>query len=946
MDSENGDKIPAAKLIADAKSQEQLKLDLSGQNLSEIPTEVLEMSWLKTLILDGNRLTRLPPEIGELTALERLELERNGLTALPQEIGKLHSLEYLNINHNSLVSLPKEIGNLSSLEELHLYENNLKKLPREIGQLASLTQLAVLENGLIDLPPEIGDLMLLRTLWAGDNHFTELPVELGKLLNLEGLFVENNMLRMLPTEIGGLTKLTHFATEGNPLPASFAAASSESANSLLSLLRSLNDPSKVDWVCEAKLMITGEGNVGKTSLRKALDDKSSPSETETTTWGVECGQFDLPHPEETDRSITLNYWDFGGQKIYRVTHQFFYSDQGLYLLVWDPRKGEEQCMLQDWLTRIAARTAGRAKVILVATHALDKGGSYSWKLDLDRMDGSLRKIVVDQISVDSVKQHNLEDLKRLITKHVRDLPGFDSPINIAWDRARNKALASENKAPWMTYESFEAICRKEGVDHPDAVKSIAATFVHRLGRGVWYGVDWPDDPYLRDTLVRDPTWLSMAFMELIEHEPTRASGGVLDHDQLEDAWRKHGREEDGWIAYKIDDFARLMRMLREQGVALPTRGSGGKRSLVPQLVPGARPNIPWDATLALPDEAKVLRMRTRLEPDVTGIFPSLVAALEPYHFYDPETGRGAFWTDGMFLRDVGGRYSNDALIEVRRERTCVWLDVTVTGEQPGFLLHQIDATITQVIAFWPGVQRTDEVLCPTRNHGHLCEGRFKLANIERWLKNGGSGQCQECDVEVEPEALIMGLTGRIRENSFRNAHDDILYLRNREERRAPRSVTVAPIEAQWKDIKNWQVMQRTRFKASIYSELSGLLVAETDFTGDPGLFKYVGPIAKLGSMFFGAPLPFELPVGVEGMLDEMSETLAKIGDYAPEAKQAKQDQPNLYLMREFLNGIGLDPEANGMDLAKAPDGKWYWMSQDELLRHKPQQAVLPHFVDT
>jgi len=272
------------------------------------------------------------------------------------------------------------------------------------------------------------------------------------------------------------------------------------------------------------------------------------------------------------------------------------------------------------------------------------------------MYNSFRKIVVDQISVDSVKQHNLEDLNHLITKHVRDLPGFDSPINIAWDRARNKALASENKAPWMTYESFETVCRNEGVDHPDAIKSIAATFVHRLGRGVWYGVDWPDDPYLRDTIVRDPTWLSMAFMELIEHEPTRASGGVLDHDQLEDAWRKHGREEDGWIAYKIDDFARLMRMLREQGVALPTRGSGGKRSLVPQLVPGARPILPWDATLALPDAAKVLRMSTRPEPAVTRIFPSLVAALEPTPSYDAATGPGAFWTAGLFPCAPGGRY--------------------------------------------------------------------------------------------------------------------------------------------------------------------------------------------------------------------------------------------------------------------------------------------------
>ena len=69
--------------------------------------------------------------------------------------------------------------------------------------------------------------------------------------------------------------------------------------------------------------------------------------------------------------MTLRAWDFGGQEVYRVTHQFFFSRRALYVLVWKPRRGQEQDEVQGWLRRIRLRAGHDARILVVATHCAD-----------------------------------------------------------------------------------------------------------------------------------------------------------------------------------------------------------------------------------------------------------------------------------------------------------------------------------------------------------------------------------------------------------------------------------------------------------------------------------------------------------------------------------------------------------------------------------------------
>ena len=188
--------------------------------------------------------------------------------------------------------------------------------------------------------------------------------------------------------------------------------------------------------------------------------------------------------------------------------------------------------------------------------------------------------------------------------------------------------------------------------------------------------------------------------------------------------------------------------------------------------------------------------------------------------------RDSFWTEGLFLQDVGGRYFNEALIEFRRERSHALLDVSVAGEQPGFLWHQIDRAISALEEFWPGIVREDEIFCPTRLKD-TCRGRFEMEDVLLAQKEHDTLKCPKCRQIHEADTLMLGMSIIKRRPEYDPMRDDLQYLRQRDERPAPCSVLVLPVDSKtrWRDVKNWEVFGRRRLKALLLSEFSGDVVA-------------------------------------------------------------------------------------------------------------------------
>ncbi|KAI5055562.1 hypothetical protein GOP47_0029083 [Adiantum capillus-veneris] len=221
------------------------KMDLSNRLLSSLPTSLgHNFTNLISLDLSKNQLKELPCSIGDLDRLEVLDLQSNQLSSLPDAIGFLENLRYLNVSGNMLVNLPESIGGCRNIVELNVGFNQLQRLPTRIGlDLQSLKNLCVHSNRLTCLPTSICELKHLKFLDLHFNNIQSLPSSLGNMSALEKLNISNNFsdfggslpdsladlvllveldmsfnqLRALPDCVGALLNLKTLKIENNPL---------------------------------------------------------------------------------------------------------------------------------------------------------------------------------------------------------------------------------------------------------------------------------------------------------------------------------------------------------------------------------------------------------------------------------------------------------------------------------------------------------------------------------------------------------------------------------------------------------------------------------------------------------------------------------------------------------------------------------------------------------
>lgn len=978
-------------------------LDLNNNRLTELPPEIGELTNLTTLALTQNALTELPPEIGALTSLTEMTLASNRLTALPREFAALASLERLylfnnelrvvppeilgltrlmdlTINSNHLTSFPPGIGNLTALEELYAGSNRLKTLPPEIGSLGSLRifyldhneleelprefanltalqTLSLRDNSLSAFPPEFADLTHLRTLDLSENELTILPPETAAL-GLASLSLNGNRLTALPPEMAAFKALRDLDLAGNPLPTSYFDALAQGPDSFRTLLESLGE--RTEPLFEGKLLVTGEGQVGKSWALASLQGRN-PREaigSDNTTWGIDRGELRLPHPSLEGREILLNTWDFGGQQIYRVTHQFFFSEQAIYILVWNPRQGAAQCRVREWLRMIALRTGShastsvapgetpkpRAKVIMVATHAKSEGGSYNADYGRSSLDRDLLDMIVGEVEIDSDMNYGIAELRAMIAVHAATLPDMGQPFNTRWAAAREAVLQQREIMPWINFDKFAQLCAGHDVTDREQLRTLAWTYLHSLGRAIWYGSVSTedaerDDPLLADTIVLDAVWLSRAFVQVLDDEVTQKAGGMLDHRRFPAIWTDHDRA--GWHRYRPNEYEILKLVMRRFDVALPTRESEGKRSLVPQLVPYRRPEaLPWSSAAAAPGP-HTIRLTCELGYEATGLVARLIAATEPWHVY--ADGVGLFWEGGILLEETAS-FDNQALVTVHgTERPS--LHVVVSGDQPAFLMNELYKTLEGVLSFWKGMTRKYFVGCPTFEDHRYCDGKFKLDTILRRISDQIAQPfvCDDCDVSWTAEQLILWFKALKLDDSYILHH-----MYRRDQLPCPRMFLLEPADKSALQITSWAGFVGKRFKLTLVSEYSGQKVASKEFSFTRQWVKWVAPVTRVASiMLAGAALPIAGELAAEfkegaALLDRLG-ALAGEGpvpdEIEGEARNIRLAPEQLAKFAKFLEAIELEPRSHGMDIAKATDGRWLWMNADEVKAFTPQEAA-------
>ncbi len=534
----------------------------SGNQLLTLPPDIGQLINLTSLNLSYTQLTVLPPEIGKLSNLTSLDLSYTQLAALPSEIGKLSNLTSLGLKFSQLAALPSEIGKLSNLTSLNLNNNQLTTLPSEIGQLINLTSLHLNDNQLTALPPEIGQLSNLRTLGLGSvpdwlmelesesgNQLLTLPPEIGKLSNLTSLNLNDNQLTTLPLEIGRLINIESLSLQNNPLTSPPPEIVEQGTQAILAYLQEL-EASLRQWV--SKLLVVGEGGVGKTSLLQALRGK--PFAHLDTTHGIQIKSLELAHPTETGVTMQLNAWDFGGQEIYHATHQFFLTNRSLFVLAWNARHGYEQGKLYYWLDTIQAR-APESPVILVATHIDERDAD----LPLTDLRAKYPQIVA-HCEISNKTGQGIKGLRQTLTDAAAGLPLMGETWPASWLDAANAIRSKSEK--YITPRQLGTLMIKHDVIGRNA--AILTQWLHELGDILFF----QHNPELDDIVVLKPQWVTEYISDVLESDEVIDRSGILTKKHLDALWDDLDSHLRDHFLHLMEQFDLSYRTLEDEEVSL------------------------------------------------------------------------------------------------------------------------------------------------------------------------------------------------------------------------------------------------------------------------------------------------------------------------------------------------------------------------------------------
>ncbi|MBD1996457.1 leucine-rich repeat domain-containing protein [Leptolyngbya sp. FACHB-541] len=695
-------------------------LDLSNNQLMELPEAIAALTQLQELNLSRNQLTELPEAISSLTQLQELNLSGNQLTELPEAISSLTQLQKLYLQRNQLVQLPEILDNFSQLQELLIFGNKLSCLPDSIVKLNNLQVLRMGENpfgrsldnlqwklmirlqevqiddiGLEIMPSWLNDLPALRMLFVDANQLTELLIPPDKFSNLEtlslgGSFLQGgNPLEELPEEIGSLNKLKNLSVgycqltdlpasvaqlkhleeldlRINPLNPDIAAAYEQGIEAVMQYLRARVEGEVT--LNEAKLILVGEGEVGKSCLLGALRGDEWV-DGRPTTHGIEIKPMIVTSPDNRTE-ITLNGWDFGGQRVYRPTHQLFFSSSAVYLVVWKPREGPQQGFVKEWITLIKHREPD-AKVLVVATH----GGPGQRQPDIDRqelIDLFGNNTIIDFFHVDSLLGTGITELREAIAKIAATLPGMGRSVPTKWQRIRE--LLENSGKTHLPYKDAIALCEEQGLE------GFAAELFVRVSHTLGYLIHYHYDPILRDIVILKPDWLAKAISFVMDDKNIRRRNGLVEFNYLSQIWSDPPFEgETGYPKALHPVFLRLMEHfdLSYKVVLDPASREESTTSLIAQLVPDNRPEqLPnWGEQ---PEEGDRQQMQIcRIADDrgqganAEGLFYQLIVRLHKYSLGRTNYENSVHWQRGLMLdNDYNGRalleyIGNDIKITVR-----------------------------------------------------------------------------------------------------------------------------------------------------------------------------------------------------------------------------------------------------------------------------------------
>lgn len=181
--------------------------------------------------------------------------------------------------------------------------------------------------------------------------------------------------------------------------------------------------------------------------------------------------------------LIFNLWDFGGQKVYHLTHGFFLSKGALYLIAWNICKLESEIESIIKWHNIIRTVDPNPYVLLIGTHLDD---AIKMSLDIEGLYNELSfqtGIPIQNIlGVSSQDGENFDQLVELLVRYSSSLPHVTKVFPKMYLDLKEKLeiMGREKKVPIIEFEELKEIARSCQIVGERQVEK-ASAFLHTLG---------------------------------------------------------------------------------------------------------------------------------------------------------------------------------------------------------------------------------------------------------------------------------------------------------------------------------------------------------------------------------------------------------------------------------------------------------------------------------
>jgi small GTP-binding protein len=382
---------------------------------------------------------------------------------------------------------------------------------------------------------------------------------------------------------------------------------------------------------EAKVILVGQGTVGKTSLVKRLLDNQFDTD-ERKTDGINIRNWQIIAKNE---QVKLRVWDFGGQEIMHATHQFFLSERSLYLLVINTREDELANRIEYWLKLI--ETLGNQAPVIIIGNKID-----DHPLDLDRH-GLQTKYpnIKGFIGTSCATGLGISELKQKITAIIaNEMPHVFDPIPVKWLNLKDKL--EQDDRDYITYQEYEQKCIETGITR-ESSRHTLVRLLHELG----IILNFADDKRLKDTNVLNPEWVTVGAYRVINDNllMTEHKGVLHWQDSARIFQPKSRKDRDDYPTEESRKF--ILRMMEKFELCFEMENSRDRdhpEYLIPDLLPKNEPHTgEWHDCL-------------RFEYHYQKVLPNSVISrfIVKAHKLIARTNNRTYWRTGVILASDTG----------------------------------------------------------------------------------------------------------------------------------------------------------------------------------------------------------------------------------------------------------------------------------------------------